>query len=183
MNLASSWLASGALMLCFILFSKASFRHFDPRSRSLGNLMIRILTVSGSMLGLVLVCAAQPVHFANSLLAVALAVASLWIFLSALHSAPVASLHVAFTGSGPQDLVTSGIYGRIRNPLYTSYLAYWAAWVPATGLHLASVACFALFFVVYWIAVRDEEAFLSAQFGDQYIAFKLRTGRFLPRLN
>lgn len=180
-------LSSGAavllLILCFIVFSWASFRHFAPGSRSMGNLLVRVLTFAGTGLSLMLVWLAPPASALTGICAIGLALTALWIFFAALRSAPVGSLHVAFTGGGPQALVTTGIYGRIRNPFYTSYLAYWAGWMTATSLHPASVACFALFLVVYWIAVRDEEAFLTRQFGDQYVAFKLSTGRFLPRLS
>ena len=170
------------LLLCFVAFSVASFRHFDPATDSTGNLVIRGLTLCGTVLNAWLVSMNSPVTVAYSVLGIAFGCASFSVFRAALRSAPAGKFHVAFTGSGPDELVTSGVYGRIRNPLYTSYLAYWAAWVPATGLHPLSVACFVLFCVLYWLAVREEERFLTHQFGEQYLAFQSRTGRFLPRV-
>lgn len=170
------------LLLCFVAFSVASFRHFDPATDSTGNLVIRGLTLCGTALNVGLVWMNVPIAIALSVPALAFGLVSLSVFGAALLSTPAGSLHVAFTGGGPDQLVTTGVYGRIRNPLYTSYLAYWAAWMFATGLHPVSVACFALFWLLYWLAVREEERFLTHQFGDQYIAFQSRTGRFLPRV-
>ncbi len=175
--------ALAVLAGCFLAFSLASFRHFDPTSKSAGNQIIRALTLAGTLLNLALVWKAWPTATALALASFGFGLVSLSLFRAALRSAPSQALHVVFTGSGPEQLVTTGVYARIRNPLYTSYLAYWAGWVPASGLHPVSVACFALFCVAYWIAAREEERFLTHQFGDQYLAFKSRTGRFLPRLN
>lgn len=172
--------AFAMLLLCFVAFSIASYRHFDPATSSLGNLAIRVLTLCGTVVNAGFAWMAWPGQSGMSVAAIVCGVVSLTVFRAALRSTPAGKLHVAFTGSGPDILVTSGIYGRIRNPLYTSYLVYWAGWVAATGLHPASVACFALFMVMYWIAVVEEERFLTRHFGDQYVAFKSRTGRFLP---
>ena len=177
-----SFVAVVVLLACFVAFSVASFRHFDRASRSFGNLAVRVLTLVCTVLNAGLVVFAGPELIVWSALAILFGVASLIVFRAAVRSAPAGALHVVFTGSGPDALVTSGVYGRIRNPLYTSYLAYWAGWMMVNGLHPASVACFALFFVAYRIAVVGEERFLARQFGDQYVAFKSRTGRFLPRL-
>ncbi len=180
---ATSVISWALLLLCFVAFSIASFRHFDPGPQSKGNLTIRVLTLLGTVLNLWLALSGNATAFVWAAMAVVLGVVSLVLFRAALRSAPSKALHVVFTGSGPDQLITSGVYGRIRNPLYTSYLAYWAGWMLASGLHPASVACFALFCVAYWIAVVEEERFLTRQFGEQYLAFKSRTGRFLPRLN
>lgn len=177
--------AACALLLlgCFVAFAAASYRHFAQGIDSRGNAVIRALSLLGTAVMLVQIWLAMPVPPAFSAVGLFLGIASLVMFRAALNSVQPGELHVAFTGDGPERLVTSGIYGRIRNPLYTSYLMYWAAWVPATGLHPISVACFALFLSLYWIAVREEERFLAQRFGDAYHAFKLRTGRFLPRIH
>ena len=176
------FVACALLLLCFVAFSVASFLHFEPGSRSIGNVVIRALTLGGTVLNAWLWWREMPIEIGVAFMSMLFSVVSLFVFRAALRSAPAGALHVVFTGSGPDQLVTSGVYGRIRNPLYTSYLAYWAGWMLATNLHPASVACFALFCVAYWIAVVEEERFLTRQFGDQYLAFKSRTGRVLPRV-
>lgn len=175
-------IALGMLLACFAAFSVASFRHFDPESRSRGNLIIRMLTLVGTLGNVVLCVLAWPVSVPLGGLAILMAALSLIVFRAAIGSAPTGELHVAFTGDGPEQLVTSGIYRWIRNPLYTSYLAFWAGWMPASGLHPVSVVCFALFLCLYWFAVREEERFLSERFGSAYTEFKSCSGRFLPRM-
>lgn len=170
------------LLVCFVAFSVASWRHFDRVSRSRGNQLVRVLTLAGTAVSVWLVFSDWPPVAWQSAASILLGITSLCIFIAAIRSAPSGELHVAFTGSGPGRLVTTGIYRHVRNPLYTSYLAYWAGWIPASDLHLANVCLFALFAAMYFAAVRDEEQFLARTFGDQYTAFKSRTGRFLPKV-
>lgn len=177
-------IAGIALLLgCFAAIALASYRHFAKGVESRGNFIVRVLTLGGTGLLAVLAIMAWPQPIWLSALTLLLGAISLGVFRAAIRTVPAGAFHVAFTGDGPEQLVTSGIYGRIRNPLYTSYLAYWAAWVPATSLHPMSVACFGLFLSLYWVAVREEERFLSERFGTAYSEFKLRSGRFLPRLH
>ncbi len=172
----------GLQLVCFVVFSVASFRHFDTEPSSRGYSIVRVLTVVGSVASVGLVATHWPPAAWQSASAIALGIASLCVFGAAARSAPPGLLHVVFTGSGPDRLVTTGIYRHVRNPLYTSYLAYWAGWIPASGLHPASVCLFALFAAVYFAAVRDEEQFLARTFKEQFSAYKSRTGRFLPKL-
>ena len=175
-------LGVSVLLVCFVAFAVASWRHFDRDKRSRGNLLVRVLTLAGTVVSVGLVYSGWPPAAWQSAVAILLGIASLCVFAAAIRSAPSGVLHVAFTGSGPGRLVTSGIYRYVRNPLYTSYLAYWSGWIPASGVHPANVSMFALFAAVYFAAVRDEERFLARTFGDQYTAYKSRTGRFLPRV-
>ena len=78
-------------------------------------------------------------------------------------------------------LVTSGPYRWVRHPMYTaiflqslaSFLlsANWVIGLTGLGTSMLCVA-----------RVREEEALMVEEFGDQYQAYMERTGRFLPRL-
>lgn len=81
-----------------------------------------------------------------------------------------------------QELVTSGPYRWIRNPIYSAFLlilgspllisANWLVgglWIAMTSLDIAS-------------RIRMEEAMMLEQFGRQYRAYMGRTGRLVPRL-
>ena len=81
------------------------------------------------------------------------------------------------------ELVTSGPYGYVRHPVYTSFTAI----ALGTGLVFRSylLVGFAVVWVVAarWWAAAEEELLASPQgFGDGYLAYADRTGRFLPRL-
>jgi protein-S-isoprenylcysteine O-methyltransferase Ste14 len=82
--------------------------------------------------------------------------------------------------AGHQFIVV-GPYRRVRHPMYTALfciaLAYSllsSNWIVA-GANILAVA------LMYFARVSDEEQMLIDQFGDEYRAYMLRTGRLLPR--
>lgn len=81
------------------------------------------------------------------------------------------------------ELVTSGPYRSVRHPVYTSFTAI----AVGTGLVFRSFLVVGL--AVVWVAATkwwvaaEEELLASPQgFGDGYLAYTERTGRFLPKL-
>ena len=77
-------------------------------------------------------------------------------------------------------LITTGPYGWIRHPFYTSA----ALMIPASFLLAANwffLAIGTTVFVLLAIRTRKEEENLIARFGDDYRSYMQRTGRFLPR--
>jgi protein-S-isoprenylcysteine O-methyltransferase Ste14 len=78
-------------------------------------------------------------------------------------------------------LVTSGIFGVIRNPSYLGMLLNALGWGLAfragVGVLLA-----ALFIPPLIARIRSEEAMLHAQFGAEYDAYRARTYRLIPGL-
>lgn len=78
-------------------------------------------------------------------------------------------------------LVTSGVYGHIRHPLYASLLTLaWGAFLKGPTALAALLAASASLFL-YLTARRDEEECLQ-HFGDAYRAYMLTTKRFVPFL-
>ena len=77
-------------------------------------------------------------------------------------------------------LVTTGPYSLCRNPLYT-FSVMGAA---GCGLMTQSLICTVFLtlaaFAILLQAVRKEEGFLSAKFGEDYGEYRNRTPRFLP---
>jgi len=76
-------------------------------------------------------------------------------------------------------LITSGIYRRIRHPMYASVLLIAAVWVmilPQPDRALAWL----LLFLVLWLKMRMEEHLLEARFGDKYRRYCNATHRLLP---
>jgi protein-S-isoprenylcysteine O-methyltransferase Ste14 len=79
------------------------------------------------------------------------------------------------------QLITSGPYRWIRNPIYLSYLLVGVA----AGLLFANayvMFCLVSPTVAMMMRVPHEERVLEAHFGDAYTHYKSQTGRFLPRL-
>lgn len=78
------------------------------------------------------------------------------------------------------ELVTSGPYRWIRNPLYT------AGGLLFTGLGLVAASWFLLAAAAFTVLLArlrlpKEEGELEARFGQEYRDYAARTGRFLPR--
>jgi protein-S-isoprenylcysteine O-methyltransferase Ste14 len=77
-------------------------------------------------------------------------------------------------------LVHTGVFGQIRNPIYTAMLTF------GTGIALVTpnvVACAALVLLGVTIELqvrRVEEPYLLRTHGDAYRAYATRVGRFLP---
>ena len=73
-----------------------------------------------------------------------------------------------------KKLVTSGLYSKIRNPIYFfGSVAYTGAFI-AAGLYLPLM----IFLVMYsyqLLRIRREEKVLTAAFGEEYLSYKART--------
>lgn len=89
------------------------------------------------------------------------------------------------TGSvGAPELVVSGPFGYVRNPLYVgNILMYAGIGIMANALSPWLVLVAVVYFVFqYRMIVSLEEEFLAGQFGESYMVYKQNVPRFLPRL-
>jgi protein-S-isoprenylcysteine O-methyltransferase Ste14 len=79
------------------------------------------------------------------------------------------------------ELVTTGLYGLVRHPIYALSIALMLCTlvvVPTTP-----VLAMALVHISLMLAkARNEERFLASRHGDVYRRYMQRTGRFMPRL-
>ena len=75
-------------------------------------------------------------------------------------------------------LVTGGIFGWVRNPMYVGLTLF----LVATSLALASdwmlVMTIAFVLVIHFGVVRREERYLEAKFGEAYRQYKARVPRY-----
>lgn len=80
----------------------------------------------------------------------------------------------------PQQLITGGIYSKIRHPRYLQILLGFLGW----SLLVNYVSCYVLFIlsipVICFIA-RIEERELVARFGQEYLDYRRRVPGFIPR--
>ena len=80
-----------------------------------------------------------------------------------------------------QKLVTTGIYGLIRHPIYAG-IWLWAI-ANALLLHnlIAGPTMIVLFAILYFTRTPREEEMMRAHFGEDYRQYEKRTGRVIPR--
>ena len=80
-----------------------------------------------------------------------------------------------------QRIVTEGPYRWVRHPLYVVGTVFWIA----LSLVLANWAILLMSVLIFVLIVRRtriEEAKLTEAFGQRYGAYRMTTGRFIPRL-
>lgn len=101
----------------------------------------------------------------------------------ALRIAPVFALGERFSGlvaiQPNHELVTDGLYSRIRNPSYLGLLIGALGWALAFR-SLIGVLLTALMIVPLVARIRAEEALLGERFGETYAAYRARTWRLVP---
>jgi protein-S-isoprenylcysteine O-methyltransferase Ste14 len=78
-------------------------------------------------------------------------------------------------------LVTYGAFAWSRNPLYNGNFLIWMGFVVVSGVFWFVPIAIAIFAVEYTFIVRYEEGVLESIFGDEYLAYKRATPRWIPR--
>lgn len=80
-----------------------------------------------------------------------------------------------------QRLVTYGIFGWVRNPLYVGNFLIWLGFGVGSAVWWFLPVAVVLFAVEYTFIVRYEEGVLESIFGQEYLDYKARTPRWFPR--
>jgi protein-S-isoprenylcysteine O-methyltransferase Ste14 len=104
---------------------------------------------------------------------------SLWLFYRT-HKDLGRNWSVTLEVREQHTLVTSGVYARVRHPMYS---AFWL-WAIAQALLLpnwiAGPAGLVGFGTLFFLRVGHEEALMIETFGDEYRRYMARTARVLP---
>lgn len=80
-----------------------------------------------------------------------------------------------------QRLVTYGIFSWVRNPLYVGNFLAWMGFAVISGVFWFLPVAAIVFAIEYTLIVRYEEGVLESIFGAEYLDYKRRTPRWLPR--
>ena len=80
------------------------------------------------------------------------------------------------------QLIRSGPYGVVRNPIYTSMLLVLCATAVAVTPWPLFAASLVLFVIGTEIRVRTEERLLAARFGEEFQSYKQRVSAYIPFL-
>ncbi|MEX2181415.1 MAG: isoprenylcysteine carboxylmethyltransferase family protein [Gemmatimonadaceae bacterium] len=80
-----------------------------------------------------------------------------------------------------QKLVTHGPFAWSRNPLYNGNFLIWMGIITLSGVLWFLPVAAVIFALEYYYIVRYEEGVLESIFAGEYLAYKARTPRWMPR--
>ena len=122
----------------------------------------------------------RPLEIALAAATLALAAASVWIILAAVHTL---GKQWSFTARLVEEhkLITEGPYRLVRNPIYTGMLGMLVVTGLAVSRWLGLLAAIVLFGIGTAIRVRSEETLLREAFGAEFDAYARRVPAVFPR--
>ena len=80
------------------------------------------------------------------------------------------------------ELITRGIYAKIRHPMYASQWLWALAQVLLLHNWVAGFSSLLVFIPFYFLRVKAEEQLMLEQFGDQYRSYMQKVGAVFPKL-
>ena len=80
------------------------------------------------------------------------------------------------------ELITNGLYARIRHPMYAAIFLFSIAQGLLLANWLAGWGALVAFASLYFARVQSEEKLMLDTFGDEYRDYIRRTGRLFPSL-
>src|SRR3954452_17560448 len=105
-------------------------------------------------------------------------IAGEWIRLAGVAAAGTVTRRRSRT---VQRLVTYGIFGWVRNPLYVGNFLIWMGFVVISAVLWFLPIAIVIFAVEYTLIVAYEEGVLESIFGREYLDYKRTTRRWFPR--
>jgi protein-S-isoprenylcysteine O-methyltransferase Ste14 len=140
-----------------------------------GVLVVPIVYATTSLLSF----ADYPLHTLSFWLGTALMAIGAWIFYRS-HADLGTNWSPTLEVRKNHSLITTGIYRRIRHPMYTSLYLYAVAQMLLLPNWVAGPACFATFTLMFVFRVRIEERMMIEKFGDEYRTYAGKTKRLVP---
>ncbi len=89
--------------------------------------------------------------------------------------------HKDLFNSGPFGLRTDGIFSRVRHPMYLGTALVYLA-LAMTTISVISLILFLLIFLGYNHIANFEERKLEETFGEAFIEYRKRVGKWIPKL-
>ncbi|UCC79020.1 MAG: isoprenylcysteine carboxylmethyltransferase family protein [Candidatus Zixiibacteriota bacterium] len=94
----------------------------------------------------------------------------------------LAASHKVVAGENrPAKVISSGVFKYIRHPLYMSAILFYTGLIALT-LSMISFALWIGIFIFYNYIAGYEEKLMEIKFGEEYLSYKQKTGKWLPRI-
>jgi len=97
-----------------------------------------------------------------------------------IHRTLGSNLSVRLQIKDLQTLITDGPYRWVRHPMYTAFYVLHMAVFFLTANWFIGITWLAGLTVIILLRVKREEAMMIERFGEQYVLYMARTGRFIP---
>lgn len=171
-----------AMVSCYIAFWLGSLKVFNHQKKVqiFHRYFFKVLVTFTWNYSVFIFYRSEAIQF--PLLATAMAIMSLGLFLKTVSVVRAQSFSVIFDQEKPTGLFTEGPYKWIRHPFYTSYILVYLSFLLTSRDTL--LWCLGLFIIgYYYFASRMEEnSFLQSALADSYRTYQKTTGRFFPSL-
>jgi protein-S-isoprenylcysteine O-methyltransferase Ste14 len=175
------WMLAGAAAAAVTFFAVGLTGYFERTPRPLWVLTLHYLSMVLAVLQLAGVTLLTPRGDGFVAIGIVMYTVSILLYLAAIESGKRTRLQRSFVDHPlPDRLITDGPFQWVRHPFGAGYLlgalaapvaiADWQMLVIATPLVLMTVAA----------ALREEQVWLSSARGDEYRAYRRRTGMFIP---
>jgi protein-S-isoprenylcysteine O-methyltransferase Ste14 len=148
-------------------------------------LLLRLAVLGFGILPFVYVVTDFP-RFANYPFFAPFAAAGAVVFLAGMWVIYRAHRDLGLSFSGVLEiweghrLVTTGIYGYVRHPIYLAYVLWAAAQAMLLPNWIAGFSALACGALLFSFRIPREERMMIEAFGDQYRAYMARTARLVP---
>ena len=162
---------------------KTPIRHSARDLREIA-LMVGTITGLGIIPGIYVLTgfpefADYPFFPAQGYLGAALSIFVLWLFYRT-HRDLGRNWSISLDVREQHSLVTTGIYARIRHPMYTAFWLMGVVQLLLLPNWIAGPAGLVAFCVLFFGRVRREEEMMISAFGDEYRSYMRRTARIIP---
>jgi protein-S-isoprenylcysteine O-methyltransferase Ste14 len=122
-----------------------------------------------------------PLHTGPLLTGVMCFVVGLWLLYRS-HADLGANWSITLEVREQHRLITTGVYRRIRHPMYSALVLYSVGQALVVPNWVAGPSNLIAFAVLLALRVRAEEQMMVQEFGDEYVAYTARTKRLVPRV-
>lgn len=175
------WLLAGSAAAAVTFFAVGLTLYFERSPRPpwvlvahYSSMVLAVLQVAGAFF-------LPPRADALVALGVLMYTVSILLYLAAIEAARRTRLQRSFVDHPlPDRLITDGPYRWVRHPFGTGYLlGALASPIAIADLRMAVIALPLVAMTIY-AAVREERVWLASTRGDEYRAYRRRTGMFVP---
>lgn len=101
-----------------------------------------------------------------------------WVLKSLGHN-----FSTSLTIRQDQTLIETGPYKWVRHPMYTAFILIWTGFLLHSANWFIGMTGILCFLMTIWVRTPLEEKMMIEKFGQKYVDYMNRTGRFLPKIS